>query len=224
VKIGNHSIPDLRLFPKLYEDIKAIYENYRLDEADSEEAVAKLCGHRSAKSGSWYSKLADMRLYGLLEPRGLKATSLAEKLTYGTDEEKQDAINKAILSVSLWKELYSRFGVELPESNFWVQLQRITGLDPLEAQKHADSVRKSYLSDASHIKSTKKPEFGGKGVQPDPIDSSMSTINIQVGPYSQTIPYTKDGVKYAKGFLELLGKQLETADETSTEEASEEEG
>lgn len=224
MKIGNYSIPTSRLFPKIYEDIKLVYENYRLDEAEDEEAVAKLCGHRSAKSGAWFTKLADMRLYGLLESRGIKATPLAEKLTYGTDEEQQEATNKAILNISLWKELYSRFGVELPESNFWVQLQRITGLDPLEAQKHAESIRKAYLDDASHIKASKKLVSGGRGMPPDAIDISMSTINIQVGPYSQTIPYTKEGVEHAKGFLELLGKRLETREETPKEAQVEEEG
>lgn len=224
MKIGSYSIPDLRLFPKLFKDVKLIYENYRLDEAEDEEAVAKLCGHKSAKSGAWFSKLADMRLYGLLEQRGLKATPLAERLTYGTEEEKQEAINKAILNIPLWKELYSRFGVELPESNFWVQLQRITGLDPLEAQKHADSIRKAYLDDVSHIKAREKPELGGRGEMPSGIDISVSTINIQAGQFSQTIPYTKEGIELAKGFLDLLGKQLKTKEETSTEEASQEEG
>jgi hypothetical protein len=224
VKIGSYSIPDLRLFPKIHEGIRLIYENYRLEEAEDEEAVAKLCGHKSAKSGAWFSKVADMRLYGLLESRGIKATSLAEKLTYGTDEEKQEAINKAVLNIPLWKELYSRFGVELPESNFWVQLQRITGLDPLEAQKHADLIIKAYLDDASHIKAREEAEFGGRGGMGGGIDISMSTINIQAGQFSQTIPWTKEGIELAKGFLDLLGKQLKTKEEKTREESPKEEG
>lgn len=223
VKVGSYSIPDLRLFPKIYDNIKLIYENYRREEAEDEEAVAKLCGHKSAKSGAWFSKLADMRLYGLLEQRGLKATDLAEKLTYGMEEEQQEAVNKAVLNISLWKELYSRFGVELPESNFWVQLQRITGLDPLEAQKHADSIRKAYLDDASHIKAKKKPERGGLGEMSSGIDISMSTINIQAGQFSQTIPWTEEGIELAKGFLDLLGQQLKT-EEKPKEKTSKGEG
>ena len=217
MKIGSYTIPDLRLFPKIHEATRLIYENYRLDEARDETAVATLLRHKSP-SGAFYSKIADLRLYGLLESRGIKATPLAEKLTYGTEQEKQEATNKAILNVPLWKELYSRFGVELPESNFWVQLQRITGLDPLEAQKHADSVRKAYLDDASHIKAIEKPEIGGRAVGAGRIDISMSTINIQAGQFSQTIPYTKEGIELAKGFLDLLGKQLKTKEETPKEE------
>lgn len=220
MKIGSYAVPDLRLFPKVCEAIKEIYKNYRLDEVkpEEEDTVAKLAGHKSANSGAWLSKLADMRLYGLLEPRTIKVTPLAERLTYGTEEEKQEATNETILNVPLWKELYSRFGVKLPESNFWVQLQRITGLDHLEAQKHANFISKSYLDDVSHIKASRMPESKGRGKMGDGIDISVSTINIQVGQFSQTIPLTEEGIELAKGFLDLLGKQLETKKETSEEE------
>ena len=208
----------MRLFPKIHDWIRLIYENYRLEEADNADAVAMLCGHKSANSGAWLYKLADMRLYGLMEKRALKATPLAEKLTYKTEQEKQDATNEAVLNVPLWKELYSRFGVKLPDSNFWVQLQGITGLDPLEAQKHANSVRKAYLDDIGHIKAVKQGISGEGDMGGSGIDASMSTINIQAGPFNQTIPLTKEGIEYAKGFLDLLGKQIGTNQETPPEE------
>lgn len=219
VKIGRYTIPTLRLFPKLYDDIKLIYENYRLDEINDETAVAKLLDHKSP-SGAFHSKIRDMRLYGLLESRGLKATSLTEKLTYGTKEEKADATNKAVLNIPLWAEFYSRFGVQLPESNFWVQLQRITDLDPIEAQKHADFVRKAYLDDISHIKAGKEVKSKAGGKMGDTIDTNISTINIQVGQFSQTIPLTEDGIELAKGFLDLLGKQLGNKKQEKAEEKS----
>jgi hypothetical protein len=96
----------------------------------------------------------------------------------------------------------------LPDSNFWVQLQGITGLDPLEAQKHADSVRKAYLDDIRHIKAEKKGVSGESDMGGSGIDASMSTINVQAGPFNPTIPLTKEGIELAKGFLNLLGKQL----------------
>lgn len=171
MKIGSYSIPDIRLFPNIYNDIKLVYDNYRLEEAKDEDTVAKLLKHKRASGGTWFSKLADMRLYGVLEPRGFKLTSLAEKMTYGTEEEKQEAIKKAILNISLWKELFGRFGKEIPESNFWVQVQKITGIDPLEARNVADSLRKAYLDDISHI----KPE---KEVSKMPQDQDEGKIEI----------------------------------------------
>jgi hypothetical protein len=52
----------------------------------------------------------------------------------------------------------------------------------------------------------------------------MSTINIQVGQFSQTIPYTKEGIEHAKGFLDFLGKQLKTKEEKPKTEKTKEEG
>jgi len=158
------------------------------------------------------SKVADMRLYGLLEPRGIKATPLAMKLTFGTEQEKQEAIEKAILNVPLWKELYDRFGTELPETNFWVQLQKITGVDHLEAQKYAETVRKAYLEDISHLR---RVEQRGGTMPSSEIytQPSIQTINIQAGAFRQTIPFTREGIELAKGFLDLLKSQLTEKEE-----------
>jgi len=49
------------------------------------------------------------------------------------------------------------------------------------------------------------------------IDVDISTINIQVGQFSQTIPLTKDGIELAKDFLDLLGKQFKTKDDKPKE-------
>lgn len=174
MRVGNYQIPTSRLFPRLAEAIRLIYENYRLEVADNPEAAAKLCGHKSANSGTWLYKLADMRNFGLLEKRTIKATKLAEKFTYGTLAEKEKAINTAILNIPLWQELYSKYGVELPKSNFWVQLQKITGLDPLEAQKHADSVRKAYLADIRYYKPEKEDIDGDDEVDNDAIDTKIA--------------------------------------------------
>lgn len=208
MKIGTYSVPDLRLFPTIYNDIKLIYDNYRLEEAKDDDTVAKLLKHKRASGGTWFSKLADMRLYGVMEPRGIKLTPLAEKMTYGTEEEKETATKDAILSIPLWKELFSNFGKDLPESNFWVQIQKITGIDPLEARNSSDYVRKAYLDDISHIKADNKSDLGGKPKTPNPIDTNTSTINIQAGQFSQTIPLTPEGIALAKGFLDLLCNQI----------------
>jgi len=208
VKIGSYSVPDLRLFPTIYNDVKLIYDNYRLEEAKDDDTVAKLLKHKRASGGTWFSKLADMRLYGVLEPRGIKLTPIAEKMTYGTEEEKEAAIKNVVLSIPLWKELFSKFGKELPESNFWVQIQKLTGIDPLEARNDADYVRKAYLDDVAHIKAENKSDSGGKPKLPNQIDTNVSTINIQAGQFSQTIPLTPEGIALAKGFLDLLCKQI----------------
>lgn len=219
MKIGSYTIPDLRLFPKIYEATNLIYKNYQLEEAEDEDVIAKLVGHKSANSGAWLSKKADMRLYGLLEPHALKLTPLAEKLTYGTKEEKQEAINKAVLNVPLWKKLYEQFGVELPESNFWVQLQRITGVSPLEAQKHADSVRKAYLDDISHIKVKREEIEASKEEVAGKISTKMSipaSIEAQADIVRGLV--IQGAYKIAKDFIDFIASKANAQKGTPKEE------
>lgn len=223
VKIGKYSVPDIRLFPTIYEAIKDLYENYVFDEAKDEDAVAVLLGHKSANSGAFLSKLADLRLYGLLEPRSIQVTKLAETLTHGTEEGKQEAINEAILNVPLWTELHSKFGVEVPESNFWLQLKRITGVSSLEAQKQADLVRKAYLDDMSHYKAKKEDEkmsdreTGGKI---DTTTAITTSVERQANIVQNLI---KEGAyDIAKNFIDFIKKKGET--EVPKEEMSEEGG
>lgn len=210
MKIGNYSVPDLRLFPNVSEAAKIIYENYKLEEATDENSVAVALKHKTANSGAFLSKLADLRLYGLLEPRSIKATPLAEKLTYGTEEDKQEAINKAVLNVPLWREIYSKLGVKLPESNFWVQLQKITGISLLEAQKHAETVRKAYLDDISHIKAeteANKMQRQDTGGNFD-IDASISqSLEAQANIVRGLV--LQGAFDIAKDFIEFIKKGTE---------------
>ncbi len=215
MKIGSYSIPDMRLFPRIEGYARIIYEAYGFNEATDDNSVAIALGHKTANSGAFLSKLADLRLYGLLEPHSIKATKLAEKLTYGTDKEKQDATNKAVLGIPLWKELYSKFGVELPESNFWLQLQNITGLSHLEAQKHADFVRKAYLDDISHIKAEKeeKDMTGQEGA--DKIDKFTSISDRQANIVAGLM--REGAYDIAKSFIDFV-KQKIGKEETTQEE------
>ena len=174
MRVGNYQIPTYRLFPKVAEAIENIYREYIFDEATDAETVAKLCGHKSSNSGAWLYKLADMRAYGLLEKRSIKATPLAEKFTSGTDEDKQKAINEAIMNIPLWREFYEKYGKQLQESNFWVQLQKFTGLSNIEAQKHADSIRKAYLDDIKYYKPEIEENGEDRGMEPNKVNANVT--------------------------------------------------
>lgn len=204
VKVGKaYSIPDLRLYPIIYNDVKSIYDNYRLEEAKDEDTVAKLLKHKGASGGAWSGKLADMRMYGLLEPRGIKLTPIAERMCYGTPDSIQQAINEAILNVPLWKELYSRFTTKLSDSEFWVQLQKITGQVSKDAQDVAESVKKAYLEDISHFKAENKPSGEGSGKTSGQIDKNViTTIDAQADIVRGLI--VQGAFKIAKEFIDFI--------------------
>lgn len=159
VKVGKYDIPTYRLHPYLVEATKKLFENFKFEEAPNSLTVAKLLDHKTDKSGGFLTKIADMRSYGLITSRGIKVTDLGRRLTYGeTDEEKNQALKEAVLTIPLWKELYSKFGKTLPTSNFWAQLGKIAGLEAPDAQKVEENVKKAYLDDFQYTKEEKKVE------------------------------------------------------------------
>lgn len=165
----------MRLYPMLVEATKKIYEKFKSDEATNQLTVAQLIGHKSV-SGGFLTKLACMRAYGLIEKRGLKVTDVGKRLTYGaTEEERDKALEEAILNIPLWKEFFSRWGVNPPAVDFWVDLGKITGLEAPDAQKAEKIVRNAYLDDIRYLKVQKEPEKGGKGMgEQDQIDTSKA--------------------------------------------------
>ena len=209
-------IPKMRLYPELFDDIKKLYGKFGQSEVD-QETVAQLWGHKSAKSSQFnFVKLGSLRTYRLIEGRGkIKISDLGRRLTYPKNEkESNDAILEAIKNIPLWTILFDTFtvkGVDLPTDTFWMNLRQIVGEDklpPEEAKKTAKIVRKAYFEDVKYykrdldVKKERDKMNGGK------IDISISTIDIQAGHFSQTIPWTEEGVKLAKGFIDLLGKQI----------------
>ena len=115
-----------------------------------------------------------MRSYGVLTSRGVKVTDLGKKLTYGIDEtEKNKAYKEALLNIPLWKELFSRFGKTLPDSNFWAKLGEMAGLEAPAAQTVEEIVRNAYSADFQYVKEEKKLEKGVDGMEgQDNIDKN----------------------------------------------------
>jgi DNA-binding PadR family transcriptional regulator len=215
VKVGNYEIPDMRLHPTLYEATKLIYEKFKSDEVKDMNLVATLLGHKSANSGSFYLKLAQLRAYGLIEKRGVKVTDIGKKLTYGiTEEEKNEALKAAILNIPLWKEFYSRWGVELPNGNFWVDLAKITGLEAPDAKNVVETVRKAYLEDVRYLKAVEKPKEERFGMAEETkIDTSVA-ISKAITPVEEQAEIVKGLIKQgafeiAKEFIDFIKAQKE---------------
>jgi hypothetical protein len=102
-----------------------------------------------------------------------------------------------------------------------MDLRQIIGEDKLLPEKAkivADFVRKAYFVDIKYYKPVKR-EIGGKpDMGMNKNNTSIAIINIQVGQFNQTIPFTSEGIELAKGFLELLKKQIKNLPNESLNE------
>jgi len=181
VRVGNYTIPDVRLFPALVEAAKKMYEAYPNEDINDMKALAVLLDHKSPRSGTFLAKMTFLRSYGLIEGRGVvRVSEIGKKITFGADEEKSEAIKKAILNIPLWNDLYAKFGANLPTDSFWAQLSKIAVIEAPEAQRVSEQVRKAYLEDIRYL-----PRTEGKKMEPkdniSPIPSDTESFAIPGG-------------------------------------------
>jgi hypothetical protein len=206
MKVGTYTIPDIKLFPSLVEATKLIYDKYPTEEISDMKILANLLGHKTDRSGTYLNKMTCLRAYGLIEGRGtVKVSEIGKKITYSADEtERMQAIEKALLNIPLWKEFFTRWGVNLPNGNFWVDLAKIANLEAPQAQALAETVRKAYLDDFRYLHVPKKEE--------KPLEKPPETEESRgAGLLDATKIETEDFAVYVKRNLESI-KSFETFD------------
>lgn len=212
MKVGRYEIPDMRLYPKLVEATKLIYEKFGSEEARDLNLVAQLLGHKSANSGAFLSKLAHLRAYGLIERRGVKVTELGKKLTFPTNEEElNDARKRAILNIPLWKEFYSKWKLELPNGNFWADLAKIAGLEAPEAKRVVEKVRKAYMSDVRYLKPTEEVEKKAGFMPSQPPSRDVMSFIAPSQNVNISLPLTEENVDIIISALNALKKRIGSA-------------
>lgn len=217
MKIGKYSIPKFRL-PSMLMAVQKIYDKFEGGDI-SPSLIAGLLG-QPITSGGFLQKLADMRSYGLIVGRGsVKVSDIGKKVTHPeNEEEKTLALKTAICNIELWDVLFTRFGVALPEDDFWLDLKQITGAEAPEAKEKAMFIRKAYLDDIGLLKVSETPKtpvsnnaiYRG-GVASAPTQASSGAIGyIGFPEYSKSPIEIKDEVSYniAKQILDAIGKKL----------------
>lgn len=151
MKIGNYEVPEIRLIPNAVSDVKKIYDVIKNGQIETKE-IGNVFGYKDYATGVFYRRLNALLSYGLLERLGsstYKVTELGSGLSYPEPEKENIVRNKAILFVSLWNELFKKFGKNPPLDTFWIQLKNITSIEPPEAQKLQNQIRKWYMDDIS---------------------------------------------------------------------------
>lgn len=156
-QIGSKEIPKFRLSTQLLGDIKILYDKFGLN-ANDLPTVARVLGHESDRSGTFLTKIASMRSYGLLDGRGkVFVTDIGEKIAFHPNDDVgfNDSLIKAVNRIPLWNALYEKYtkkGASIPTEDFWLDLKNLCDLTIEEAQKLAPEVRKAYEEDIKGIR------------------------------------------------------------------------
>lgn len=221
-ELGKYDYPAVSVGDAI-EAAKKIAKQFKATEFNKEALAAAL--KHSAKSGTFFGKMADLKRFGVIEGRGegQRATDLALRLQGGGAKEQADAAGELFLRIPLFKALVDRFGGEAPtDDDFRVALQHITGADPVTVQEQAGKIRSLYIEGISKLE-------GGGAVQTPPSGPPMqlsrglggaapllgassggqpSKIVLQAEDLAMTFPRSPSGLKRLKSVVALLEEQL----------------
>jgi len=213
--VGSRTVPNTRL-PECIELVKTLYGRFGSKEVD-DETVSRLFGHSTSRSGAYRQKIADLRSFALIDPRGnIRVTERGRKVSYSRDQkEEQEGLLEAISEIELWKLIYDKYtakGLTLP-SDFWTDIREWSGLPPEEAKNEAENVRKLYLEDIKYIKPKFELEKEEARLAAEKIDTSTAISEGSLARFTlKDIGYVdikdKDTYEIARAYLKVLAKKL----------------
>ncbi len=156
-------------------------------------------------------KLAAMRSFGLVEGRGaVMITDIGSKIANPLSrEEEANALRRALDSVPLWREIYQRFGIDLP-NDFADHLAAIAGCTADEAAEKAEWLKKAYLVDTKLLRTFRQTP---KEVSSETVRPSVATpgiIEVKLGDIHILLPANRKDIEIARSLLDLLERRLQS--------------
>jgi hypothetical protein len=195
-------IPAVRLYPKLVEAVRRLYDSFGSEAAVDLERVAQVLGHKGARSGTFMLKLTSLKSFGLVEGRGrIRVTELGFRLAYPrSHREYLEAYERAVRNIPLWRQLLDQFGLELPSDGKVVELVRqATGLGLREVTARLEEVRQYFLQDTEPLRRARAEPEGQ--VQPT---GEVGLEEIRMGHIRLVLKPTLEDVAMARKLLDLF--------------------
>ena len=207
--LGSFDVPEIRLVPHVTSDIKIIYDNFQSEQTKSKD-IAAILGYKHATASRFYLRLKAMTAYGLLEGRNnYRVSELGRSIAYPEGNAHQEELRtKAVLSISLWYELYKKHKKLPPKENFWIQLKNITGMEPKKAQGIQSTVLKWYLEDIAYVQDDSTLVKEDSDQSSETIKSSTNDNDSRLRIDMETISFDKYEVTLPKGDLSKEWEKL----------------
>jgi len=192
-------IPETRFVPTAVNDIKLIYDGSSERDKIELDEIASILGYKQPKGGALYRRIHSMIAYGLMSGRGIfKITEMGKEIadSFHDYERRKQLYRQAILSVTLWSELYKTFKKNPPE-NLEDSLEEITGAEPDEVEKVANDIRRWYIEDIGMLPenlqtvgftTTMSYDIEGARHTLQDIKRQLSELVVKVSALEKTLP------------------------------------
>ena len=232
--LGQHDYP-LTTVADGIENAKKIVLQFKGQSFDR-KALAAALGNKSAETGAFNQRLADLRRFGVIDGRGetLQVTALAQRLAIPTNnDEFSDAVFEMMTRVPLFKLLYDHTEGKSPtEDELLATLINLTKADRAEVQAVVTRIRNNYLSGLSRTAGVRPgapstPVGRAAATKPDSPrlllePENPNVIEVRAGEVNLKYPLTKTGLKLMRhnfqgpGFWEILEEQVSKSEAPPT--------
>lgn len=191
-KIGSYEYPEIQ-FGTLLKAVEILITKFN-GQVNDEKTFAESLGHATNKSGGFLTKLADLRRYGLIDKRGIIATTRAKKIiNYLTPMERNQELNECVMEIRLWKDLYNRLGTASPSPNdFKIQLAELTG-DRDTSISMNDKIRNLYIDVMNNYTGEAVKEVSNIGVMGDKLPQEQQKKPLEQTKVSENLIVLKSG-------------------------------
>ncbi|MDH5688048.1 MAG: hypothetical protein OEZ48_09345 [Candidatus Bathyarchaeota archaeon] len=223
-EIGKFTYPERGTFQDALKVAKKALQDYGgviPNEKAAEELGYKI-KDRSSMSGFIYKRFDDFCMFGLTKrERGvIRTTDLAVKALDPTDTEKAtEGKAEAVRKVHIIAKAYDDWNGEMPsDTAFPARIGQITSVSWIEAQKHAESLRKLFNETFPYLKAAPEPtvesapigdEERGDIVSRQEVGWMSVTARGKGFGFTKTLPFTGEGMKSLKKLIEFLETQVE---------------
>jgi len=227
-KIGRFEYPDRGGFKDALKIAEAAIKKY--GGAIPYKAAAEELGYHikspGAISGYIYKRFDDICMFGLTtrERKVMKATPLAEKALDPTDPARAaEGKAEAIRNIEIIALAYDEWNGEIPsETAFPAKIAKLANVSWIEAEKHAESLRKLFMECFPYLKAAPEPipkpkKTEVKEKMPEAAPTISPWIEAKVGGVYIRIPRSRKGLETARKLLDLMEIELLTEEETSEE-------
>lgn len=121
-------------------------------EVSTRETFAESIG-MAARGGAFGYLVGSMAMYGLVETGGgnIRLTDLAKVILHGEPEEAVITKDRAVRNISLFEEIYERFGVNFTEDQLRLFLREKAGADISQATTLAAEINKILRRDLQFL-------------------------------------------------------------------------
>jgi hypothetical protein len=203
-KIGAFDYPDTSVEDAI-EAAKKIARQFKTGGFDRTSLSAAM-GFKSANSGTFNQKLADLRRFGVLEGRGeeIRATDLAQRLAVPkTTEEYAASVQELIFKIPLYKTLHDQHPSGTPsEEEFLATLLNITKAERVEVQKQSARIRNLFSEAHGKMGASgvvgpappPRPPIAPPG-PPTGTGATPGLIELRAGPAYHSFAFTPEGIE-----------------------------